>query len=175
MDKLKTRTKKEPNTIYVVINRLTNEMYYTSFKSDVASIIGCSLSTVIGKYKHKGMYESGVYLLYVSVNKYISDKEKQYKHNVIPPIVKASIQQPITINANNKTNNVYNDQVLNNKVDTNNWKSIEDSLLPNEYEQYYQQRTVEQLDQSKERYKYSDKQRALIIIRIGKEKQGIVD
>ena len=158
------------NMVFLV-HKTNSSVIYTNSKSDLATILGVSLRTIIRNYSNVGKYESMNYIIYVGAEKYDNGKEYNYNHIVEPPVVKtySSIKSPII------TNNVdivsHSNRVIEHTIDTNNWKEVEDMLLPNQYEEYYQQRTVEQLSDSYDRYRYSDKQRSYIIERIGAMKQ----
>lgn len=155
----------------ILVHKKDDSVIYTSSKTDLATILGVSLRTIIRNYSKIGKYESIDYTIYIGAEKYDSNKEKNYRHDVVPPIVNAVYKEQSHTIANKVDTMSHNDQVIEHIIDINDWKSVEDNMISNQYETYYTNRTVEQLSDSYARYRYSDKQRAAIIERIGAIKQ----
>jgi len=144
--------KKEMN---IIVNRTTNEMCYTYSKSDIAAILECSLSTVIRKYSNKGTYESGIYLLYISVDKYNNGQEKHYNHDVKPPIVNTIDNQQRHETPNNVVIMETNDQVVSHDIE-------EQDLVDSQYDAYYSTKSYAELTKSKQYYRLHPKRLAVI-------------
>ena len=73
------------NMVFLV-HKTNNSVIYTNSKSDLATMLGVSLSTIIRNYSNVGKYESMHYIIYVGAEKYENNKEKKYRHDVKPPI-----------------------------------------------------------------------------------------
>lgn len=138
----------------ILVHKKTNSVLYTSSKTNLATLLGVSLRTIIRKYKDVGMYESIDYIIYIGAEKYENNIEKNYKHDVTPPIVKTynSINSPIITNNVDKLS--HSNQFIEHDIEDNNmtierdWKDIEKDLILSEYRSYYIKRTEEQLKDS---------------------------
>lgn len=137
----------------IVIHRVTDEVICTNSKTDLATILGVSFSTVIRKYSKSGKYESGVYIIYIGIEMYKNNKDKNYKHDVTPPTVKTynNTQRTITPNKSIKMNDfdhISIQPIIEDEPLSTDWRVIEKNLSISEYDEYYSKRTIEQLKDS---------------------------
>ena len=144
----------------IVIHRVTDEVICTNSKTDLATILGVSFSTVVRKYNNVGKYESGVYTIYIGVEMYKNNKDKNYKHDVTPPTVKTYNDTQRTITTNkpinmNDSNHISIQPIIEDEPIETDWIDIEKELLFSELKTYYIKRTEEQLRDS---YDYFIKQ-----------------
>lgn len=158
------------NMVFLV-HKTNGSVIYTNSKSDLATILGVSLRTIMRNYSNVGMYESMHYIIYIGVEKYNNGKQYNYNHIIEPPAVKAYSSSNSPTIANKSDSVSHSNRNIEHVVDIESWKEIEDNLLSYQQEKYYLDRTLEQLYLSYERYKFSDKQRAAIISKIGAKKQ----
>lgn len=115
----------------ILVHRINNSVIYTSSKSDLAEILGVSLSTIIRNYSDVGKYESIDYTIYVGAEKYENSKEKKYKKEVSPPTVKLYSKSKRQTIANNIVKMTKNDQVfIHDELE-------EETLLSSEQKDYY--------------------------------------
>lgn len=155
----------------IVIHRETNEAICIKSKTDLASFLEVSLSTVIRKYNDIGMYQSGIYTIYIGVEYYQSDKEKNYKHDVVAPTVNTYDTNQRQSLANKAVRLTTNDQVLIQEIEQ---ELDDDTIIPSQYDQFYSTKTLEEL--LKYRAKWSlHPTRMVYIIKYGKLRQGVVD
>ena len=133
----------------IVIHRETNEAICIKSKTDLASFLKVSLSTVIRKYNDIGMYQSGIYTIYIGVEYYQSDKEKNYKHDAIPPVINKSIDEPRQQIANNIVIMTNNDQVVIQPIEE---KLDDDTLAMSQYKEFYSTKTYEELTMYKNKH-----------------------
>jgi hypothetical protein len=118
------------NMVFLV-HKTNDSVIYTNSKSDLATILGVSLRTVIRKYSNVGKYESMHYIIYVGAEKYDNGKNYNYNHIVEPPVVKtySSIKSP-TI-----TNNIdivsHSDRVIEH-IEPIEYELTEDNLVTDE-------------------------------------------
>ena len=139
------------NMVFLV-HKTNSSVIYTNSKSDLATILGVSLRTIIRNYSNVGKYESIHYIIYVGAEKYDNGKEYNYNHIVEPPAVKtySSIKSPkITNNVDivSHSNRVIEQVIENEPIETD-WRIIEKNLSIGEYNEYYSTRTLEQLTES---------------------------
>ena len=137
----------------IVIHRVTDEVICTNSKTDLATILGISFSTVVRNYSNVGKYESGVYTIYIGVEMYKNNKDKNYKRNVQPPTVKTYNDTQRTITTNkpinmNVSNHISIQPIIENEPIEKEWFDIEKELLFSELRTYYIKRTEEQLRDS---------------------------
>lgn len=144
----------------IVIHRETNAVICIKSKTDLASFLEVSLSTVIRKYNDVGMYQSGIYTIYIGVEYYQSDKEKNYKHDIVAPIVNTSIDNQRQQIANNVVIMTKNDQVVIQNIED---ELEEDNLVTDaDYHAYYSTKTVDDLTRSKTIFRHHSKRIAVI-------------
>ena len=137
----------------IVIHRVTDEVICTNSKTDLATILGVSFSTVVRKYNNVGKYESGVYTIYIGVEMYKNNKDKNYKHDVTPPTVKTYNDTQRTITTNkpinmNVSNHISIQPIIEDEPIETDWRIVEKELPMSEYDKYYSTRTLEQLTDS---------------------------
>ncbi len=135
-----------------LVHKTNNSVIYTNSKSDLATILGVSLRTIIRNYSNVGKYESMHYIIYVGVEKYDNGKEYNYNHIVEPPVVKtySSIKSPtITNNVDivSHSNRVI-EQIIEDEPIQTDWRIVEKNLSLGEYDEYYSTRSLEQLTES---------------------------
>ena len=162
----------------IVIHRVTDEVICTNSKTDLATILGISFSTVVRNYSNVGKYESGVYTIYIGVEMYKNNKDKNYKRNVQPPTVKTynDTQRTITTNKSinmNVSNHISIQPIIENEPIEKEWFDIEKELLFSELRTYYIKRTEEQLRDSYDYFikRPENNQRIAIINECAKIKQ----
>ena len=137
----------------IVIHRVTDEVICTNSKTDLATILGVSFSTVVRNYSNVGKYESGVYIIYIGVEMYKNNKDKNYKRDVQPPTVKTYNDTQRTITTNkpinmNVSNHISIQPIIEDEPIEIDWRIIEKNLSIGEYDEYYSTRTLEQLTES---------------------------
>ena len=135
-----------------LVHKTNSSVIYTNSKSDLATILGVSLRTIIRKYSNVGKYESMHYIIYVGAEKYDNGKKYNYNHIVEPPVVKtySSIKSPtITNNVDilSHSNRVI-EHIIEDEPIEKEWFDIEKELLYSELKSYYIRRTEEQLRDS---------------------------
>ena len=144
----------------IVIHRVTDEVICTNSKTDLATILGVSFSTVVRKYSNVGKYESGVYTIYIGVEMYKNNKDKNYKRDVVPPTVKTYNDTQRTITSNkpinmNVSNHISIQPIIEDEPIEKDWITVEKNLLFSDMKSYYSKRTYDQLRDS---YDYFIKQ-----------------
>ena len=142
----------------IVIHRVTDEVLCTNSKTDLATILGVSFSTVVRKYSNVGKYESGVYTIYIGVEMYQNNKYKNYKRDVVPPTVKTYNDTQRTIITNkpinmNVSNHISIQPIIEDEPIETDWRIVEKELPMSEYDKYYSTRTLEQLSESSKYFK----------------------
>lgn len=149
------------NMVFLV-HKTNSSVIYTNSKSDLATILGVSLRTIIRKYSNVGKYESMHYIIYVGAEKYDNGKEYNYNHIVEPPVVKtySSIKSP-TI-----TNNVdivsHSNRVIEH-IEPIEYELTEDNLVTDEdYHAFYSKSTLKQLEKSKIMFRWHPRRLAVI-------------
>ena len=149
------------NMVFLV-HKTNSSVIYTNSKSDLATILGVSLRTIIRNYSNVGKYESMHYIIYVGAEKYDNGKEYNYNHIVEPPVVKtySSIKSP-TI-----TNNVdilsHSNRVIEH-IEPIEYELTEDNLVTDEdYHAFYSKSTLKQLEKSKMMFKLHPRRLAVI-------------
>jgi hypothetical protein len=137
----------------IVIHRVTDEVICTNSKTDLASILGISFSTVVRNYTKTGRYESGVYTIYIGVEMYKNNKYKHYKRDVEPPTVKIYADTHRTLMPNksvilNDSNHISIQPIVDEEPIERDWRIVEKELSIFEYDKYYSKRSAEELEQS---------------------------
>ena len=137
----------------IVIHRVTDEVLCTKSKTDLATILGVSFSTVVRNYSNVGKYESGVYTIYIGVEMYQNNKDKNYKRDVVPPTIKTYNDTQRTITTNkpinmNVSNHISIQPIIEDESIETDWRIVEKELPMSEYDKYYSTRTLEQLTDS---------------------------
>jgi len=141
------------NMVFLV-HKTNNSVIYTNSKSDLATILGVSLRTIIRNYSNVGMYESMHYIIYVGVEKYDNGKEYNYNHIVEPPKPKLyddnkshTMTDKVDNMAHSNRDIEHVEPIEEEPIETD-WREVEKNLLFNEMRSYYSKRTYEQLHDS---------------------------
>lgn len=149
------------NMVFLV-HKTNSSVIYTNSKSDLASILGVSLRTIIRNYSNVGKYESMHYIIYVGAEKYNNGKEYNYNHIVEPPVVKtySSIKSPIITN---KVDILSHSNRVIEHVEPIEYELTEDNLVTDEdYHAFYSKSTLKQLEKSKMMFKLHPRRLAVI-------------
>lgn len=167
-----------------LVHKETGSMIYTYSKTDLSLILGVSLRTVIRNYSNVGRYESIHYIIYITDNKYVNDKETKYNRNVSPPVVKTYNSEQSHIMTDKVDTLSHGDRVIGHtnimplfdeydEPIEKEWFEIEKELLFSELRTYYIKRTEEQLLDSYDYFikRPGNNQRIAIINECAKIKQ----
>lgn len=142
-----------------LVHKESGSMIYTYSKTDLSLILGVSLRTVIRNYSDVGRYESIHYIIYITDNKYVNDKETKYKRNVSPPVVKTYNSEQSHIMTDKVDTLSHGDRVIGH-INTmplfdeddepieEDWRIVEKNLSISDCDKYYSKRTLEQLKES---------------------------
>ena len=144
--------------LVILIHKTNGSIFHTSSKTDLSTILGVSLSTVIRKYSNAGVYKSIDYDIIISSTRYESGKETHYNRNVEPPIVKTYDN----IQRHEKPNNVVKmtnqDRFIEQPIEEmpvyTDWRILEKNLSISEYDKYYSGRSLNELTDSANYFKF---------------------
>lgn len=142
-----------------LVHKESGSMIYTYSKTDLSLILGVSLRTVIRNYSDVGRYESIHYIIYITDNKYVNDKETKYNRNVSPPVVKTYNSEQSHIMTDKVDTLSHRDRVIGHtntmplfdeydEQIEEDWRIVEKNLPVSDYDKYYSMRTIEQLKDS---------------------------
>jgi hypothetical protein len=131
----------------IIIHKYNDSINWVKSKTDLADLLGVSLSTVIRNYSNVGRYDTDVYIIYIGVEAYQNAKEKSYRHDVTPPTVIRGDEIKRHNNANNHVIMTTKDQlVIQIKTDNNDEYGPNGEYLPEDkYDSYYSSLSLEQL------------------------------
>ena len=149
------------NMVFLV-HKTNSSVIYTNSKSDLATILGVSLRTIIRNYSNVGKYESMHYIIYVGAEKYDNGKEYNYNHIVDPPVAKtySSIKSPTITNNGDIVS--HSNRVIGH-IEPIEYELTEDNLVTDEdYHAFYSKSTLEELKKSKIMFRLHPRRLAVI-------------